>query len=1726
MKRRRIISAILAFMMIFSIMPVTAMAEGTEIEGGLGMQIAVPENLGTEVYPKYPNEGYVRMTKNATWDDYGANNYATITFDIWGKPVVEGVDVILVMDRSGSMGNNSSYDTGVLRDDVEQVTLTPQSMTTSYTSINQGTNTNNTGGSGDNSWRQYRVTKTTRLIATDGADRSKTITYTQTRNLRVVRGEGGFLGSWGNYSLTITDALWALENNTNRTTTTGGKTWAWSGSANEVDIAADFSNLPTSVTNQLTGYWRGNTEVTGNSNIYKNRLEVAKGAAKSFLDVMFEYADIDNRVALVSFSSNDNNTIGGATTNSGFTANKETLVSAVNGLSSNGGTSYTAAMLRVQEIVNAKAADEANKDRKTFVVFMSDGAPGSNGNSPNDTNWNGSTQAAALKAAGVTIYAIGFGKQTGMDTALGKLATTGAGYLHTNISGTALDGVFRQIAGDIKIAGTNAVLTDKINTQQFTLRSSDDIKVYKETTPEAGDYVQITNVPADFFIVSGNTITFDIGKVVAEGAITPAHLKIEIGVEWNGKTNSENLYTTNDGTATLNYDNYLGEASKQIVKSPQVGRPDSMVQVRYILTNSAGKPITVDGDLVATVRDFEALDALPEYLNEDGKIVKLPVAMDEDTAINIDASTIHSTITVGGIDYTKAPGTTFWLFGQDNVGTMHNWNASDTDVTVQAKPQIVYLGYYRIYDLTYDGNGGTYGTPAQNTYVDNNSGAHYNLGATAAVRANAAPEFVYPGYTFEGWNTAADGNGDDYELGDEYTLTNGSNTLYAIWEQDEYTVIYAPGDGGDWDAADQTTPNLHYGDTTPAFKAGTVTAPNAKNGYTFTGWSEEITETVTKTVTYTAQWRQIDYTVIYAPGAGGNWLAADETTDGLHYGDTTPAFKAGTVTAPNAKNGYTFTGWSETIAETVTKTVTYTAQWRQIDYTVTYAPGAGGNWLAADETTEGLHYGDTTPAFKAGTVTAPNAKNGYTFISWDQEITDTVTKNVVYMATWLQNEYTVTYNPGTQGTWKEQVNSGFYYGANTPAFVGDHTIGNPGWKFAGWDKTIAEKVTETVVYTATWEQEAYTIIYLPGTQGTWAADLYVTNGLNYGDTTPAFCGNTATDHQPGYKFVKWSPDVANTVTKTVSYTATWDLDSFGYTVEYYTDSILDGNNRIASDDLAERTNEGGTAEYGTAFGTLIRAEDISLNLEKLGGAYTTGVVTNPSSTISTNSARNVIKVLFTKGAAEKAAYRVEYYYHDGTDYVIDNEQTVTDLEATVGSTVTKYDLPDPAKEGYVFSSDNVPFTIGKNAGENVIKVYFDPIPEQGDLVIRKVVDAPTGSAALGMTFAFELTLGEVVTEDEQLNTTKLKAAVTAAQEAAQKAEEEYGKAKAAFITAYGGEGENPDFATAEAAYLQEIADQLVAAGVLEPEAIIEGETAKAQVIADAKAAKLEEIAVAAGETAGAAEVAALNDEELQILTEEEIELKRLEVYKKAYEEAYDAALVLEENIALADEYAASEEVLADAKAAYDAAYDAKIAEAMDDTILVVADWNALEALKALWDDAEEAVKKAELALSRAIAGWIPVKGVTWTESVTDLGNGVYQLLLGNGKSATFSNLPAGTVYTLTEIGYWDADTGENGEVAAFTAANQPTSQTGSLSGETSANGDVLAYTNTYTVPRDDDPPPRERIPLGPPAEEIPLAPPMTGTEKNLLFASLLLMLGMAATGITAFYRRKKLTEEK
>ena len=248
--------------------------------------------------------------------------------------------------------------------------------------------------------------------------------------------------------------------------------------------------------------------------------------------------------------------------------------------------------------------------------------------------------------------------------------------------------------------------------------------------------------------------------------------------------------------------------------------------------------------------------------------------------------------------------------------------------------------------------------------------------------------------------TRYEGDESDGSDGTMWVLTDLTMTPEAgsTTPAEKYTVTYTDGVEGEEIFKDQVY-TVEFGKATPAFN-GTP----ARDGYKFTGWTPTVADTVTRNATYTAQWENLTpaekYTVTYTDGVEGEEIFKDQVYT-VEFGKATPAFN-GTP----ARDGYKFTGWTPTVADTVTRNATYTAQWENLTpaetFTVTYTDGVGNEEIFKDQVYT-VEFGKATPAFN-GTPT----RDGYTFAGWKPAVAATVTSNATYEATWKSESATTT----------------------------------------------------------------------------------------------------------------------------------------------------------------------------------------------------------------------------------------------------------------------------------------------------------------------------------------------------------------------------------------------------------------------------------------------------------------------------------------------------------------------------------------------------------------------------------------------------------------------------------------------------------------------------------------------------------------------------------------------
>ena len=128
------------------------------------------------------------------------------------------------------------------------------------------------------------------------------------------------------------------------------------------------------------------------------------------------------------------------------------------------------------------------------------------------------------------------------------------------------------------------------------------------------------------------------------------------------------------------------------------------------------------------------------------------------------------------------------------------------------------------YTVTYDGNGKSSGSVPTDATA-------YTSGSTVTVKSNTG-SLAKTGWTFAGWNTAADGSGTTYAAGSGTFSISANTTLYAKWT---CTVTWSVNGATNVYSAQTITYN------SSGSKVSSVPAPNPASycGDKFVGWTTE-----------------------------------------------------------------------------------------------------------------------------------------------------------------------------------------------------------------------------------------------------------------------------------------------------------------------------------------------------------------------------------------------------------------------------------------------------------------------------------------------------------------------------------------------------------------------------------------------------------------------------------------------------------------------------------------------------------------------------------------------------------------------------------------------------------------------------------------------------------------------------------------------------------------------
>ena len=346
---------------------------------------------------------------------------------------------------------------------------------------------------------------------------------------------------------------------------------------------------------------------------------------------------------------------------------------------------------------------------------------------------------------------------------------------------------------------------------------------------------------------------------------------------------------------------------------------------------------------------------------------------------------------------------------------------------------------------------------------------------------------VREGYKFVGWSPVI-----------ETTVITEDTDFIAQWEIKKYTVVFIT-DGGS-DIENQT---VEHG------KFATVPLNPVREGYTFVGWSPDITLPITDSVIFTAQWQINTYRVKFI------------LYDNITYDEQIVEHGKDFVIPDNpVRSGYAFVGWSPVIETTaVMQDMTFVAQWNE--FHSVYFDTAGGNLIQQQKVEHG----------KFATVPENPVKEGHTFIGWSPSIETTViTEDITFTAQWKKNVYKVTFD----------LNGGVYNGdIDLIQYVeyGNYADypENPekeGYVFKFWNSnSSSQQITQDTIFVAQWERKTFAVTF---DFGDAEPQIY---SVAYGESAADL--NIGQPIKDGFIFMGWSPDISQPVYSDMYFKPVW-----------------------------------------------------------------------------------------------------------------------------------------------------------------------------------------------------------------------------------------------------------------------------------------------------------------------------------------------------------------------------------------------------------------------------------------------------------------------------------------------------------------------------------------------------------------------------------------------------------
>ena len=464
--------------------------------------------------------------------------------------------------------------------------------------------------------------------------------------------------------------------------------------------------------------------------------------------------------------------------------------------------------------------------------------------------------------------------------------------------------------------------------------------------------------------------------------------------------------------------------------------------------------------------------------------------------------------------------------------------------------------------------------------------------ATDSVKYGASltlpKEPVKEGHTFSGWSEAP------------ATMPANDIVVEGSFTVNYYAVTYLV-DGEVW-----ATDSLAYGSEL------VLRDEPAKEGHTFSGWSEAPTTMPASDVVVEGSFTVNYYTVTYILD-GEVWA-----TDSLAYGSEL------VLRDEPTKDGHTFSGWSEAPATMPASDVVIEGSFTVNSYSVIYK-------------VDGEEYKVVPTPYGSKIVLIDEpVKEGHTFSGWSEAPATMPANDVIIEGSFTVNYYTVTY-----------IVDGEVYATDSVAYgskisLPEHPV-REGYSFSGWKNVPSSMPANDIEITGSFVTNGYTVTYM-------------VDGKEYASYVVEFGAPLTLPEEPtkeGHSFSGWEglPDTMPASDITVN--AKFSVNS--YKVTYVVDS-----NEYAS--------------YTVEYGAEIPTPETPVKDGHTFSGWSEAPATMPASDV-------IIEGSFT----------VNYYT---VTYIVDGDVWATDSLA-YGSEVVLRD--EPTKEGHTFSGwSEAPTTMPAN----------------------------------------------------------------------------------------------------------------------------------------------------------------------------------------------------------------------------------------------------------------------------------------------------------------------------------------------------------------------------------------------------------------------------------------------